>query len=74
MTDGKPITLKAGMIFTVEPGLYIKADKSVDKIFHNIGIRIEDDILITKNGPEVLTSEAPKSIRDIENLMNFKNE
>ena len=74
MINGKPITLKPGMIFTVEPGLYIKADKSVDKIFHNIGIRIEDDILITKNGPEVLTSEAPKSIRDIENLMKFKNE
>jgi Xaa-Pro aminopeptidase len=54
----------------VEPGLYIKADKDVDKRFHNIGIRIEDDILITKNGPDVLTSMAPKEICDIENIMN----
>jgi Xaa-Pro aminopeptidase len=68
--DGKPIKLKPGMIFTVEPGLYIRADKDVNKRFHNIGIRIEDDILITKNGPDVLTSRAPKEIRDIENTMN----
>ena len=66
----QPLKLKSGMIFTVEPGLYIRADKDVNKRFHNIGIRIEDDILITKNGPEVLTSRAPKEIRDIENTMN----
>ena len=70
----KPISLQTGMIFTVEPGLYIKADKNVDKQFHNIGVRIEDDILITKNGPEVLTAEAPKSIREIEYIMNTSNE
>ena len=69
-SDGKPVKLKPGMIFTVEPGLYIKADKDVNKRFHNIGIRIEDDILITKNGPDVLTSRAPKEICDIENIMN----
>ena len=70
VSDGKPVKLKPGMIFTVEPGLYIRADKDVNKRFHNIGIRIEDDILITKNGPDVLTSRAPKEIRDIENIMN----
>ena len=74
MIDEKPILLQPGMIFTVEPGLYVRPDKSVDKKYHNIGIRIEDDVLITKNGPEVLTSKAPKNIKDIENIMNSKNE
>ena len=69
LEDKKPIKLKAGMIFTVEPGLYIKADNSVPRKFHNIGIRIEDDILITKKGPIILTSGAPKDIDDIERQM-----
>ena len=74
VVDEKPVTLKPGMIFTVEPGLYIRPDKSVDKKFHNIGIRIEDDILITSHGPEVLTAKAPKSVREIEQIMNSNNE
>ncbi len=74
MIDEKPIPLQPGMIFTVEPGLYIRPDKSVDKKYHNIGIRIEDDVLITKSSPEVLTSKAPKNIRDIEDIMNSNNE
>ena len=69
LEDKKPVKLEPGMIFTVEPGLYIKADKSIPKKFHNIGIRIEDDILITKKGPVVLTSGAPKDIIDIEKQM-----
>ena len=69
LEDKKPIKLEPGMIFTVEPGLYIKADKSIPKKFHNIGIRIEDDILITKKGPVILTSGAPKDIIDIEKQM-----
>ena len=68
--DKELVKLKPGMIFTVEPGLYIRAHKSISKRFHNIGIRIEDDILVTKNGPEVLTSKAPKSIKEIEKLMS----
>ena len=71
--DEELVKLKPGMIFTVEPGLYIRAHKSINKRFHNIGIRIEDDILITKNGPEVLTLKAPKSINEIEYLMSGKN-
>ena len=74
MINEKPIPLQPGMIFTVEPGLYIRPDKSVDKKYHNIGIRIEDDVLITKSSPEVLTSKAPKNIRDIEDIMNSNNE
>ena len=71
--DKELVKLKAGMIFTVEPGLYIRAHKSVSKRFHNIGIRIEDDILVTTKGPEVLTSNVPKSIKEIENLMSGSN-
>jgi Xaa-Pro aminopeptidase len=67
--NDKPIKLKEGMIFTVEPGIYIGSDKSIPKKYHNIGIRIEDDILITKKGPEVLTSLAPKNITNIEEIM-----
>ena len=63
------LKLKSGMIFTVEPGIYIKADKSVPSKFHNIGIRIEDDVLISRNGPVVLTSSLPKEVRDIEKMM-----
>ncbi|MBT3548713.1 MAG: M24 family metallopeptidase [Gammaproteobacteria bacterium] len=72
--DKKPVKLKPGMIFTVEPGLYIRADNSISKKFHDIGIRIEDDILVTKNGPEVLTSKVPKSSDEIENLMRYNND
>jgi Xaa-Pro aminopeptidase len=71
--DKELVKLKAGMIFTVEPGLYIRAHKSVSKRFHNIGIRIEDDILVTTKGPEVLTSNVPKSVKEIENLMSGSN-
>lgn len=53
--------LEPGMVITVEPGIYIKEQ--------GVGIRIEDDILVTANGHEVLTSMIPKSIRDIEKLM-----
>ncbi len=62
--------LQAGMVLTVEPGLYIPEDcKSVDKKWRGIGIRIEDDVLVTKNGYEILTHEVPKTITEIETLM-----
>lgn len=67
--NNKPVKFKPGMIFTVEPGLYIDNSKDVDVKYRNIGIRIEDDILITKNGPEILTESVPKSPSDIERLM-----
>jgi Xaa-Pro aminopeptidase len=68
--DGNPVKLKPGMIFTVEPGIYISNDSGVDKKYHNIAIRIEDDILITKNGPYVLSQAVPKTVSDIETLMS----
>lgn len=62
--------LKEGMVLTIEPGLYIaNHHKEVDPRWHNIGIRIEDDILVTATGAEVLTDAVPKSIEEIEALM-----
>jgi len=63
--------LEKGMVMTVEPGIYIAPDnKDVDKRWRGIGIRIEDDVLITAKGPEVLSSDAPKTTADIEALMS----
>jgi len=65
--------LEAGMVITVEPGLYIPdiaSFKDVKKDWRGIGIRIEDDVLIEKNGNNVLTAAVPKTIEDIEALMN----
>jgi Xaa-Pro aminopeptidase len=62
-------TLAPGMALTVEPGLYIRAADDVPERLRNIGIRIEDDVLVREAGCEVLTAEAPKAIEDIEALM-----
>lgn len=62
--------LEPGMVLTVEPGLYIPVDcLTVDEQWRGIGIRIEDDILVTALGHEVLTGGVPKTIADIESLM-----
>lgn len=62
--------LKPGMVLTVEPGIYISADTpNVHKCWHNIGVRIEDDVLVTAKGNEVLSHKAPKTIKDIEAIM-----
>ena len=61
--------LTPGMVLTVEPGLYIRADADVPPALHNIGIRIEDDVAVSALGSEVLTAETPKAIDDIEALM-----
>ncbi len=62
--------LEPGMVLTVEPGLYIPArSKGVARKWWNIGIRIEDDVLVTRNGHNVLSKAAPKQVEDIENLM-----
>ena len=63
-------TLEPGMVLTIEPGLYIPAgSKKVDKKWWNIGIRIEDDVLITKDGNEVLSAGIVKEAAEIEALM-----
>lgn len=62
--------LEPGMVTTVEPGLYIAAgSEGVDERWWNIGIRIEDDVLVTEAGCQVLTSAVPKDIEAIETLM-----
>ncbi len=67
--DGKPRRLRPGMVLTVEPGLYFgRKDGRVKKKYRGIGIRIEDDVLVTRGGSRVLTTAAPKEIRDIEAL------
>lgn len=67
----KEIALKKGMVLTIEPGIYIsKDDMSVPKKFRGIGIRIEDDILITKNAYKNLSSKIAKTIKEIENIAN----
>ena len=67
--DGEWRQLEPGMVVTVEPGLYITSGKGIPKRYENIGIRIEDDVAVTKDGPEVLSKDAPKTIADIEATM-----
>ena len=70
--DGRRL-LEQGMVLTVEPGIYIQPDdETVDPKWRGISIRIEDTILVTNNGCEILTAVAPKKIRDIERLMREK--
>jgi Xaa-Pro aminopeptidase len=63
--------LVPGMVLTVEPGCYIRPDERVPREFWNIGVRIEDDVLVTVAGNEVLTQATPKSVRDIEALVGM---
>ncbi|SPL71419.1 Xaa-Pro aminopeptidase [Acinetobacter stercoris] len=68
--DGEWRPYVEGMVVTVEPGLYIAPDdETVDPKWRGIGIRIEDDVVVTTNGPRVLTSNVVKTVEDIEKLM-----
>lgn len=62
-------TLQPGMMLTVEPGIYVRPEPGVPEQFWNIGIRIEDDALVTENGCDIITDAAPKSVADIEAVM-----
>jgi Xaa-Pro aminopeptidase len=62
-------TLQVGNVLTVEPGCYVRPADNVPEHFWNIGIRIEDDVLVTADGCEVLTHAAPKTVDDIERVM-----
>ena len=61
--------LVPGHVFTIEPGIYISQDANVPDKYKGIGVRIEDDILVTENGYEVLSKDAPKEIDEIESLI-----
>jgi Xaa-Pro aminopeptidase len=68
--DEKPWrTLQPGMMLTVEPGIYVRPEPGVPEQFWNIGIRIEDDALVTESGCEIITHDAPKTVADIEAVM-----
>ncbi|CUT02146.1 aminopeptidase P N-terminal domain-containing protein [Candidatus Chrysopegis kryptomonas] len=66
---GIPGNLEPNMVITIEPGIYIPAGSDCDPKYWNIGVRIEDDVLVTDKGCVVLSSDAPKTIEEIERLM-----
>ncbi len=67
---GESRLLEPGMVFTIEPGLYVApTDETVEAKWRGIGIRIEDDVLITPDGHRVLTAELERSAEEIEALM-----
>lgn len=68
--DGQARPLEAGVVITVEPGLYIAPDaEGIPDKYRGIGIRIEDDVVVTADAPRILTDKAPKQVEDIEQLM-----
>ena len=70
--DGEWRPLAPGMTLTVEPGLYIRPADDVPEALHNLGIRIEDDALVTEKGCEILTEGAPKGVAEIEEAMRHE--
>jgi len=71
--ENRDRTLEPGMVLTVEPGLYLSKDADIPEQYKGIGIRIEDNLLITEYGNKNLTSAAPKEIADIEKVMAEAN-
>ncbi|MCS4533568.1 aminopeptidase P N-terminal domain-containing protein [Neisseria montereyensis] len=67
--NGEPILLRPGMCTTIEPGIYVNAADDIPEAFHNIGIRIEDNVYVTETGCKVYTTSVPKSVADIEDIM-----
>jgi Xaa-Pro aminopeptidase len=64
--EGSPRVLAPGMVLTVEPGLYFRVGKGTPKRFAGLGVRVEDDVLVTERGHEVLTSELPTAADEVE--------
>jgi Xaa-Pro aminopeptidase len=67
-SSGKWVKLRPGMVVTVEPGCYIRPGPKAPKALWNIGVRIEDDVLVTAKGHDVLSKDCPKSVAEIEAL------
>jgi Xaa-Pro aminopeptidase len=67
--QGQPISFAPGMVLTIEPGIYIAPAKHIDAKWWNIGVRIEDNVVLTADGCEVLSAKLPKSITEIEYIM-----
>jgi len=68
--DGNFRLLEPGMVLTIEPGLYLNDSRKIPKKYRNIGIRIEDDVVVTKKGHEVISADVPKTVQQIESVMN----
>jgi Xaa-Pro aminopeptidase len=65
--DGESRPLQAGMVLTIEPGIYVAADdEQAPEAYRGIGVRIEDDILVTEDGYENLTAAIPKTVEEVE--------
>ena len=67
--DGHPVPLEPGMVTTVEPGIYVHRDLDCDERFKGIGVRIEDDLVVTAAGHDNLTLAIPKAIDDVEAIV-----
>jgi Xaa-Pro aminopeptidase len=68
--DGKPRALEPGICFTIEPGLYFsRTEPKTPEHLRGIGVRIEDDVVLTESGFENLTAAIPKEIADVEAWM-----
>jgi len=68
--DGQWRELVPGMVLTVEPGLYVRPGEGVPERFWNIGVRIEDDAVVTASGCEIITAAAPKTVAEVEAVMS----
>jgi len=67
--EDEPVRLRPGMITTVEPGIYVRRDLDCAERFKGIGVRIEDDILVTAEGNENLTAAIPKTVDELESIV-----
>lgn len=67
-------TLEAGMVVTIEPGIYVRAAADIPPAFHDIGIRLEDDAIVTASGCELITRDVPADAAGIEALMRARDE
>jgi Xaa-Pro aminopeptidase len=70
---GNYVNFEENMVVTMEPGIYIPEGSNCDEKWWGIGIRIEDDILVTKTGPVNLSAEAPRTVEEIEKMMAKKS-
>jgi Xaa-Pro aminopeptidase len=70
--DKRPRPLEPGFVLTIEPGLYIAPGSPCDPKWHGIGIRIEDDVLVTAQGRQVLTADIPKTIDALESILSSR--
>ncbi|TXT08674.1 hypothetical protein VHUM_02802 [Vanrija humicola] len=65
-TADRSAVLREGNVITIEPGVYVPFDAAFPKAFHGLGVRIEDEVACTRDGPAVLSTSAPKEVRDVE--------